>query len=407
MTPSNAPPGASRGGAGTLVVRPFRLGDVDPLCALLGDAFAAEYAEQGLSIKGFRRQYQLVGLANAVLAPLHLDFFKVAVAIWTPFTSAGPSAPAESTISAPSTPPATPGLPRLVGTLTSFPVDNDGVWYHGFGAVDPTLRRQGVFKRVIRFALEDIARRGAKLVGGEIRTTNEGSLRTYRDNFGAEILPEKGLWLLPPGRLQEMPASDETGLQAVDGPGVAPDGSALSLARLGERGFRKLPQAAAITPGFRGGFVIEREVRRSLPGSILRGLVPPITVVTWASFDRQGRLAALARVRTHWPAGIEAIDTVWLAPGLTTSGALGFLSAVARRHGATARPSATAPDGSSVAAEGTRPSLRLYAGAHDDRLQSLAARLGFRLWCHVYPFRAGVQEALAGTDATGSRRPAP
>ena len=109
--------------------------------------------------------------------------------------------------------PATPGLPRLVGTLTSFPVDNGGVWYHGFGAVDPTLRRQGVFKRVIRFALEDIARRGAKLVGGEIRTTNEGSLRTYRDNFGAEILPEKGLWLLPPGRLQEMAANSRKELE--------------------------------------------------------------------------------------------------------------------------------------------------------------------------------------------------
>ena len=46
--------------------------DVGSLCRLLNGSFEGEYREQGLDVSQFRRQYQLVALANRLLVPLRL-----------------------------------------------------------------------------------------------------------------------------------------------------------------------------------------------------------------------------------------------------------------------------------------------------------------------------------------------
>jgi GNAT superfamily N-acetyltransferase len=351
VTPAATPEVVERD-RGTLTVRAFRFGDTPALCALLGGAFAKEYAEQGLDISGFRRQYQLVGIANAVLSPLRLDFFKVAVALWTP---------------------ADGGRERLVGTMTSFPADREGLWYQGFGAVDPTLRRQGVYKRVIRFTLEDIARRGARVGGGEIREGNDGALRSYRDNFAADVLPRKALFLLPP------PAARTLADSAL--------ARRLRLEPLSNAAFANLPEASAIRSRFVGGFLVEHEAHRSLTAAVRRWLLPPLTVATYAHRGPSGRLAALVRVRTHWPARIQALDAVWLAPQLAADTAREILAAVVARY-----------------ARQTSAPIRLYAEAGDELLREVAPSLGFRFWCNLFPIRTDVARALAVTDATGSRR---
>lgn len=349
---SPAPPvrPASTSAAEPIVVRDLRPRDVDSLCTLLTASFRREYEEQGLDVWGFRRHYRLVAWANLVLAPLGLDFFQVVVAV------AGR---------------------RVVGTMGSFPADR-GAWYQGFGAVDPELRRRGVYKRVIRRSLERIAARGARWGGGEIRCDNAGALRPYRDVFGTEVLPVQRVYLAP---------ADPAAVSAPASP--APAAPAMAVRAATDRDLDRLPAAAAVRRRFRGGFLVERETRRGLAACLLRWLLPPITVRSYL-VGGPGEPPLFARARTHWPAMIVALDAVEVPPGWAPErvrdALLALLGRLARRG---------------------RPPLRIYVGEGDDVLAAACEGLGFSLLASLYPIRTDVARALAATDRAGERLPAP
>ena len=317
--------------------------DVPSLCSLLTGSFRREYEEQGLDVWSFERQYRLVAWANRLLTPLSLDFFQVVVAI------------ADG---------------EVVATMGSFPADRHR-WYQGFGAVDPACRGQGLYKRVIRKSLEGIDRRGARWGGGEIRVDNYGALVPYRDVFGTEVMPVRRLYLV-----------DRE--QAAQG---RPAGRPLSIERLSDRDWPRLPFADTLRGRFLGGFLVERELSRGLAACLLRWLLPPITVVTWGLVEG-GRVVALARVRTHWPAKILALDAVWFEDGLPRERAAELLATVLAR----VAPRAEAP-------------VRIYAGEDETLLRSLCDELGYRAWTDVLPIRTDVARALAMTDPMGRPRP--
>lgn len=318
--------------------------DVPSLCSLLTDSFRREYEEQGLDVWSFERQYRLVSWANELLAPLSLDFFQVVVAV------------ADG---------------EVVGTMGSFPADRHR-WYQGFGAVAPACRGHGLYKRVIRKSLEGIARRGARWGGGEIRVDNHGALVPYRDVFGTDVMPVRRLYLVS----REQAAK-----------GRPAGGRRLPIERLGDRDWPRLPAAETLRRRFLGGFLVERELSRGLAACLLRWLLPPITVATWGRVE-DGRVVALARVRTHWPAKILAVDAVHLDEGLPRERAAGFLTEVLAR----VAPQAKAP-------------MRIYAAEDEVLLRSLCEELGYRAWTDVLPIRTDVARALAMTDPMGRPRP--
>lgn len=325
---------------GALEVRFLRPADVPSLCTLLTASFREEYERQGLDVWGFRRQYRLVAWLNRFLAPLRLDFFQVVVAVLDG---------------------------RVVGTMASFPVER-GRWYQGFGAVDPAVRRRGIYKWVIRRSLEGIARRGARVGGGEIRIDNLGALVPYRDVFGTEVIPPRTLYLVPPGAAPRSPAPP------------------VPLAPVGDRDLDRLPSAAAFRARFRGGFLLEGRACRGLVRCLLGRCLPPITARTLA-WREGGAVRGLARVRTHWPARIVAVDALWLAPEMEEDGARRFLAALLARLAPT-----------------TRLPLRVYAAAEDEVLHRACRELGIAPWTEVYPIRTDVALALARTDGQGRPR---
>lgn len=322
------------------VVRFLKPRDVRSLCELLTGSFRKEYEEQGLDVWGFERQYRLVAWANRLLTPLGLDFFQVVVAV------AGE---------------------RVVGTMASFPVDRQR-WYQGFGAVDRRFRGRGLYKHVIRKSLEGIARRGAHWGGGEIRIDNYGALVPYRDTFGTEVLPVKRLYLVraapPPLAESERVVLDALKTHHLDA----------------------LPFAEAFRRRMEGGFLVERELDRTLPGCIVRWWLPPITAQSFALRDPGpgGRIVALARVRTHWPAKIQAVDAVHFEPDLEPQRAERFLRTLL-----------------SLLEPGDGPPIRFYAGEDDELLRSICDGLAFDPWTDVYPIRTDVARALTRTDERG------
>ncbi len=324
-----------------IVVRDLAPGDVDSLCNLLTTSFRKEYEEQGLDVWGFRRHYRLVAWANLLLAPLHLDFFQVSVAVEGD---------------------------RVLGTLASFRADR-GAWYQGFGAVDPSLRRRGVYKRLIRRTLERVAARGGKVGGGEIRIDNQGALRPYRDVFRCSVLPEARLYMAEPSAAA-----------------IPPPAKVVRWRRLHRAELDTLACAPAIWARFQGGFLVERELDRGLVGSLLRWLLPPLTVRSYA-ITEGSRLLAFARVRTHWPARIQALDAVYFCPDLPSEVArdalLTLLGAVRKK---------------------TRLMIRVYVRETDALLEAICRELGFRLLSPVYPIRTDVAAALAATDELGQPR---
>ncbi len=319
-----------------LVVRALAPGDVESLCKLLTESFRREYEEQGLDVWGFRRHYRLVAWANRVLVPLGLDFFQVSVAV---------------------------DGRDVKGTLASFRADA-GAWYQGFGAVAPELRGRGVYKRLIRRTLEQVAARGGRVGGGEIRIDNQGALRPYRDAFGTEVLPLLNLFLAKP--------------EAIPEPAVPVALKPISAAELD-----RLPEAPRLRARFRGGFLVERELRRGLVSAVVRWLLPPLTVASYALVE-EGRLAAFARVRTHWPGRIRALDVVYFAPEMSHQRARDALLTVLARY-----------------KRKTPLMLRVYVEQGDARLEAICRELGFRLLAAVYPIRTDVAAALARTDAQG------
>ncbi len=323
-----------------LVVRFLKPGDVRSLCELLTGSFRQEYEEQGLDVWGFERQYRLVAWANRILTPLGLDFFQVVVAV------AGD---------------------RVVATMASFPVDRER-WYQGFGAVDPELRGRGLYKHVIRRSIEGIARRGARWGGGEIRIDNYGALVPYRDTFGTEVMPVRRLYLVR----QALPPLAESDRVVLD---------ALKTHHLDA-----LPFAEAFRRRMEGGFLLERDLDRTLPGCIVRWWLPPITAQSYALRDAGpgGRIVALARVRTHWPAKIQAVDAVHFEPDLDRQRAELFVRTLL-----------------SVLGPGQGPPIRIYAGEDDALLRSICDGLKLDPWTDVHPIRTDVARALAMTDERG------
>ncbi len=332
MSESHASDPAAHG----LVVRALRPGDVDSLCRLLTESFRREYEEQGLDVLGFRSHYRLLAWANLVLTPLGLDFFQVSVAV---------------------------DGRRVVGTLASFRADR-GAWYQGFGAVDPALRGRGLYKRLIRRTLEQVAARGGRIGGGEIRIDNQGALRPYRDAFGTTVLPQRSLYLARPEAIPE-------------------PGAPVALAPISAADFDHLPEATALREKFRGGFLVERELRRGLLSAAARWLLPPLTVASYALVEG-GRLAAFLRVRTHWPAKIRALDVVYFAPELPRERSRDALLTILARYKGK-----------------TKLMLRVYVEQGDERLEAICREAGFRLLAPVYPIRTDVAAALARTDAQG------
>lgn len=328
-----------------LTVRFLQPRDVKSLCGLLTSSFRQEYEEQGLDVWGFERQYRLVAWANRILTPLGLDFFQVVVAV------AGG---------------------RVVGTMASFPVDRER-WYQGFGAVDPDFRGRGLYKHVIRKSIEGIARRGARWGGGEIRVDNHGALVPYRDHFGTEVLPVRRLYLVR--RTPEPLGEDER----------------VVLDALKTHHLDALPFAQDFRRRMEGGFLVERELDRTLPGCVVRWRLPPITAQSFALRDDGpgGRIAALARVRTHWPGKIQAVDAVHFEPDLDPDRARRFVRTLL-----------------SLLEPGKGPPIRIYAGEDQGLLRSICDGLGFEAWTDVYPIRTEVARALARTDERGRSREA-
>jgi len=330
---------------GEILVRGLMPRDVPGLCTLLAASFEKEYAEQGLDVWGFRRHYQLIAWANLLLTPLHLDFFQVSVAL---LVSAGTE--------------------RIVGTLASFRA-GPRLWYQGFGAVDPAVRRRGMYKRLIRHTLERVAARGGRVGGGEIRTDNPGALRPYRDVFGCQVLPAQAVYMVPTDALPAAPPSPPPPLR-----------------RLRQRDFDRLPQAPELCRRFRGGFLLEREAERGFLVSLLRAWLPPLTARSWALWE-EGKLLACVRVRTHWPARIRALDLVWFAPELDPARARPvLLTVLAGLRGTTSMP------------------VRIYVGGEDRRLETLCGELGFSYLASLHSIRTDVAAALAATDADGQPR---
>lgn len=136
---------------------------------------------------------------------------------------------------------------------------------------------------------------------------------------------------------------------------------------------------------------MEGEVERTLLGAIARWLLPPLTVRTWGWFDG-GKLGALARVRTHWPARIQALDVVYFKPNLTRETGRAFLLSVLDR----------------VRHE-TRSSIRIYVDPADLLLLELCAELELPVLAPLCPIRMDVRRALARTDEAGNElgEPAP
>ena len=350
---AEAPEGAT---PGELAVRDLRPADVEGLCALLSESFRREYQDQGLDVWKFRRQYGLVAWANLLLIPLRLEFFQVVVVLLEG---------------------------RVVGTMTSFPA-GPGVWYQGFGAVDPGVRRRGVYKRVIRASLDSLARRRVEAGGGEIRIDNPGALRPYRTLFGCEIVPVKSLYLADPDRLP------------------APEG-ACGLVRISQGQFHRLGEAELLRRRFRGGFLVEEDVDRGLVACLLRRWLPPLTTRSWGLFD-DGRLLAFLRLRTHWPARIQALDAIYFAPDLDRRRArqalLQVLDEARRRTNLQIR---IYVEGSDADGGATGESTEVLPG--DRLLRELCRELGFELLSDIYPIRTDVAEALARTTPDGSLRP--
>lgn len=323
-----------------VVVRFLKPRDVTSLCKLLTGSFRKEYEEQGLDVWGFERQYRLVAWANRILTPLHLDFFQVVVAV---------------------------SGDRVVGTMASFPVDRFR-WYQGFGAVDPDFRGRGLYKRVIRKSLEGVARRGGRWGGGEIRIDNYGALVPYRDRFGTDVMPIQRLYLVRRA------------------PEPLPDAERVVLDALKTHHLDSLPFAESFRRRMEGGFLVERELDRTLPGCVVRRQLPPITAQSYALRDEGDgrRIVALARVRTHWPAKIRAVDAVHFEPDLEPDRARRFIRTLL-----------------SLLEPGQGPPIRIYAGETDTLLRSICDELGFDAWTDVYPIRTDVARALALTDERG------
>ena len=321
-------------------LRELRPADVAGLCRLLGSVFDAEYAKQGIDMAGARRQYALVAWANLILRPLGLDFFQVVVARRDD---------------------------AVIGTLASFPVE-PGLWYQGFGAVDESCRGAGVYKQLIRVALEAVARRGGRVGGGEIEVSNRGALRPYHEVFGCDVLPAARIYLVPTERA------------AIPSPSAA-------LAMTPVRRLDAVPDAAAVQARFRGGFLLENEIDRGFVGTALRWLLPPITARSFLVGGRE-RPAAFVRVRTHWPAKIRAFDVVHCYGELPAPGTVrDVLLTVIGRH-----------------ADGGAPPIRVYC--HEgDAVEQACLALGFQLFAEVFPVRTDVAAALERTDDRGRLQP--
>lgn len=319
-----------------LVIRDLLPRDVPGYCALLAGVFEQEYGEQGLDIRSFERLYRVVALVNLVLRPLKLDFFRVSVAV-----EAG----------------------KVVGSVTTFKACRKG-WYQGFGSMDKSQRGKGLYKAIVRHGLAGAASRGGLIGGGEINPVNEPALAPYRDKFGTTIFPARKVYVSRPGDLPDP-------LQPV------------AFERISNRRFRSLPEAEAIETQFRGGFLLEHEPRRSLLGALVTWQIPPLTTEPWL-VEKDGRMRAFVRVRTHWPAMIRSFDALAFAPEMERDELrqvlLSALSLYKRR---------------------TKLHIRVYVDEGQDLLESVCQELGFQLLAPLCPIRTDIPLALRRTDEQG------
>lgn len=326
-----------------VVVRDLLPKDVPSYCALLAGVFEQEYGEQGLDIKSFERLYKVVALANLILRPLKLDFFRVSVAVEDG---------------------------KVVGSVTTFKACRKG-WYQGFGSMDKSQRGKGLYKTIVRHGLAGAGARGGLVGGGEINPVNEPALAPYRDKFGTTVFPARKVYVARPGAIP-----DPTRVVAFE--------------RLSARRFFALPEAREIETQFRGGFLLEREPRRTLVGALASWQLPPLTAEPWAWLD-DGRLKAFARVRTHWPAMIRSLDALYFAPELSREELSRALLSVLGLY-----------------KHRTKLNVRVYVDEGRDRLESVCQELGFDLLAPLCPIRTDIPLALSRTDEQGrllDRRP--
>ncbi|HEX4954515.1 MAG TPA: hypothetical protein VF017_14075 [Thermoanaerobaculia bacterium] len=325
-----------------VVLRDFEPADAAKLCRLLATTFREEYAQQGLDVMKFERMYWLMGWANRFLSPLRLDFFRITVAV-------------EGEL--------------LLGALTSFRA-GPRAWYQGFGVMAPESRGRGLYKQIIRHTLDGVLARGGHIAGGEIRPDNTPALRPYRDYFGTEVLPARHVHLVALDSVREPERR-------------------LDLEEISARRFAGLPEAAALRQEMRGGFLLEGEVRRGLLACLLGRLLPPLTARSWGLFEG-GQLRAFVRVRTHWPARIQALDVISFAPDLPLATTRDVLRTLLVRL----RCQTSAP-------------IRLYLDPGEPRLESLAREEGWPLLAPLHPIRTDVARAVARTNQDGSLRDQP
>lgn len=127
-----------------IVFRDFRPKDADDFCHVLGESFKAEYGEQGVNISKYKLIFRLLGFFNIFLRPMHMDFFKIYVAV---------------------------KQQKVIGCIGAYRVIRKS-WYLGFAAVSQEYRRQDVFSSLLIPFFGKLLKTSAKMLDMEIHAQN-------------------------------------------------------------------------------------------------------------------------------------------------------------------------------------------------------------------------------------------
>lgn len=159
-----------------MVIRPIRKKDFDQLFELVSKSFRKEIQITGLSVQRLSRLaklYRLFEMLLPVFDLFHKDFDTILVAV-----SGG----------------------RLIGGIHLVPRGKK-MWSLYSAAVDTMFRGHGVFRKLMKEALEYISKRHGERVFGSVRTDKIPVVKTFKklkfEAFGKEILLQLELNKVP------------------------------------------------------------------------------------------------------------------------------------------------------------------------------------------------------------------
>lgn len=147
--------------------RDFKAKDAWGICELLGKNFKQEYEEQGLNIYKYANFFKLLGHVNILLRIIHLEFFKIYVAVYRG---------------------------QVIGCTIGYRIAKR-TWYHGFSTMAPEYRGKHIFTTLVCSFFESLLKTSAVAAYGEVAPENKNAAHIWTQSFGGHVTATKNIFI--------------------------------------------------------------------------------------------------------------------------------------------------------------------------------------------------------------------